>query len=119
MTLRLKKAFNYFENEDVRDIFRNIFRDSLTGCSLITLIVTTIAYAFKLNDEIKYFILFISSPGALVVLIWMLYCLHYSFERLLNTKSYITKGFSALWVILLQIIISYVVIKLLTNTVCL
>lgn len=81
--------------------------------------VTSIAYAFKSNDEIKYFILFISSPCALAVLIWMFYCVHYSFEGLLNTKSNIIYGFSALWIVLLALTISHVVIKLFTNTACL
>lgn len=50
MKLLFKKALNYLDNKDVQDSLRNIFRDILTGTSLITLITASAIWTVRVYD---------------------------------------------------------------------
>ncbi len=87
MKLLFKKALNYLDNKDVQDSLRNIFRDILTGTSLITLITASAIWIVRVYDVAGWLLILPHAFFGTIIFMWCCFCIQSTSEKLFSLKK--------------------------------
>lgn len=112
MRLFLKKASDYLNNKDIQDNLRNIFRDILTGISLIALITASAIWTIKEHGITGCFLIIPHVLFGPVVFIWCCFCIQSTSEKLFSLKKKRNRLCVALCILFFQLTTIYSILNI-------
>ncbi|EFO1670954.1 hypothetical protein DWH01_23615 [Escherichia coli] len=115
MKLFITKITEHLKNENIQDNLRNIFRDILTGTTLMSVMAASATWLFTKHIIVACFISPFVIILSLVIFLWGLYSIQSAINRITPSG----KRTNSLWVIcfvlLFQINIIYSVIRIISS----
>ncbi|MGQ07014.1 hypothetical protein D9H41_23670 [Escherichia coli] len=111
MKLLFKKALNYLDNKDVQDSLRNIFRDILTGTSLITLITASAIWIVRVYDVAGWFLILPHAFFGTIIFMWCCFCIQSTSEKLFSLKKKRNRICVAIFTLSFQVVTIYSILN--------
>lgn len=108
----LKKALNYLDNKDVQDNLRTIFRDILTGTSLITLITASAIWIVKEYDVAGSILILPHAFFGTVIFMWCCFCIQSTSEQLFSLKKKRNRLCVAIFILSFQVATIYSILNI-------
>ena len=111
MKLLFKKALNYLDNKDVQDSLRNIFRDILTGTSLITLITASAIWIVRVYDVAGWLLILPHAFFGTIIFMWCCFCIQSTSEKLFSLKKKRNRISVAIFILSFQVVTIYSILN--------
>ncbi|PAX78556.1 hypothetical protein [Citrobacter sp. TSA-1] len=109
------KLTEHLKNETIQDNLRNIFRDILTGTTLMSLLAASATWLYTEFNMLVWFVSPFMIALSLLIFLWG----HYSIQSAINKITPSGKRMNSLWVmsfvLLFQVSIIYSVIRIISN----
>ena len=110
-----RKLFCRLEDKDVRGNLRDIFRDVLTGTTLITPPTTSSVWMIKFYGIPGWFSLFFAVTADFIIFTWVVYSVQFSLEKVISLEKKVNRLFVVLCMFLFQVSITYSIINIITR----
>lgn len=107
-----RKLFRRLEDKDARDSLRDIFRDVLTGTTLITLLTTSSVWMIKSYGIPGWFSLFLAVTADFIIFSWVVYSVQFSVEKIISLEKKVNRFFVVLCIFLFQVSTTYSILNI-------